>query len=166
MSGREGTTTPAWVTGIIEAARPVLSEDRSTTLVLWPTGGTPFAHGRYKLAAPKPGQMPSARLRPYFATVARMTGDAFNGYVVVRRGDKIVVYSGADTVLAYGKAGAPAQAAAAPTAVVCPHCERTRGVRLDGRVRVHHNPVTEKRCQGAGRPSEFMERAPRKPQTD
>jgi hypothetical protein len=169
-----------WLTGIIEAARPMLIEDRDTTLVLWPTGATPFAHGRYKLALSAPGQMPSAKLRPYFAAVARMTGNAFNGYVVVRYGNKIIVYSGADTILTRSVAATGGVAArlddraaraviertagtmprSRPPRVVCPHCERTRSVRADGNVRAHTNPVTGKQCYGTGRSAEYMELAP------
>lgn len=91
---------PDWLTDVIDAARPALREDRDLAIVTWPTGKQPTLYGAYKLAPVRPGEMPSAKLRPYFATVAKVTEDRFNGYVVVRHGNKIIVYSGPETVLA------------------------------------------------------------------
>lgn len=93
--------TAPWIAAIIEAARPALTEDRDLAIVLLPPPSwRPVVHGRYKLAPTKPGQRQSARLRPYFATIGKLTSNEFNGYAVVRRGDRIIVYLAADTVLA------------------------------------------------------------------
>lgn len=87
-----------WITDVIDAARPVLRQDRDLAIVTWPTGKRPALYGEYKLR-------PSATLRPYFATLAKVTEDKINGYVVVRYGDKIIVYTSPDTILARDEVG-------------------------------------------------------------
>jgi len=96
---------PDWIADVIDAARPVLHEDRDLAIVTWPIGKQPALYGTYKLRRARPGERPSANpLRPYFATVSKVTEDKINGYVIVRYGNKIIVYTGPETILARDEA--------------------------------------------------------------
>jgi hypothetical protein len=99
------STSPEWVGEVVDAARPVLQADRDLAIVTWPVGKRPALYGSYKLRTARPGERPSSKLRPYFATLAKATEDKINGYVVVRYGDKIIVYLSPDTILARSEVG-------------------------------------------------------------
>jgi hypothetical protein len=91
---------PNWTHKIIDAARPVLTADRALAIVLMSTTGEIRLHDKvFALSRRTPTEPTRKLLQPYILTADRLAAGG-NAYVVVRFLDRIVVYIGAETVLA------------------------------------------------------------------